>query len=120
MDVNKAIDSLATPGAFVLGILIFLLLFHRPIAALIDRIRRLGFGDKAIDLADVAQPAQQLQKLAAKQEVPPPAQHGPPPPASAAVALIETDVLATMKSANLTPENERAWLVRSVATVRLW
>jgi hypothetical protein len=51
MDPNKAIDALSWPVVFLLAIIAFLLLFRRPITELMGRARRLGYGDKSLDLS---------------------------------------------------------------------
>jgi len=122
MDANKALDALAWPAAFLVAIVVFLLLFRRPITDLIGRTRRLGFGNKSIDLSDAAQPAAEQQKTlnaSPKAPDPIPSTQVPPPPPSVPVAAIEAEIEAALRNVGLSQELQRAWLIRMVAVLRL-
>jgi hypothetical protein len=120
MDANKAIDAFAWPSVFLLAIVVFLLLFRRPIADLIGRARRMGFGNKSIDLGDAALPTAEQQKtLDAPKTIEPKLSAQRPPPPNVPVADIESEIEAAIKSGGLSPELQRAWLIRTVALLRL-
>jgi hypothetical protein len=122
MDVDRAVQTLAWPLVALVLFLTALFLFRRPVSDLIDRIRRMGYGDKTIDLGDSPQTAAEQQK---KLEDPPaagPIPNNPPPippQPSAAVAVMESEIEAGFKAANMPRELERSWLVRAVAVNRL-
>jgi hypothetical protein len=120
MDVNQAIQDLRWPAVVVICLGLFFWLFRTPIGALIARIRRLGYGDKAIDLGETLPPAaEQQKKLDAPKPPEPVPTVGPPPPASAPVTAIETELEESSKRANLSTDLQIKWLMRTVALFRL-
>jgi hypothetical protein len=112
------------PLATLICIVFFLLLFRIPIRDLIDRFRRLGFGDKSIEFSSNTQKtALERQKqnpgpLTQITDTMVPASHAMPPP----VALynsIEEEVRKTLSELSLPADIEKAWLIRSIATARV-
>src|SRR5436190_5603317 len=101
MDANKALDTLAWPLIVLSANVVFLLLFRRPITDLIGRTRRVGYGNKSIDLGDAAQPAAEQQRnleTAPKAPAPIPNTQVPPPPPSAPIAAIEAEIESSIKT----------------------
>lgn len=119
-------DKLLTswPLALVVCVVIFLTMFRRPISGLIDRCRRLGFGDKSIDLSDsIPQTAAQQQQK--QVEAPPtdiisatvPAAHALPPTNELYIG-IENEIREALATAKVPPEIEKAWILRGIAVAR--
>ena len=123
MDANKAIDSFAWPLIVLAAIVIFLLLFRAPITSLFSRARRLGYGNKSIDLDEPPAPvgAQQTTKVEGPPTGPDPVStsFGPPPPPSPPVAAVENEINAALASGAYPPDQEKAWLIRTLALVRI-
>jgi hypothetical protein len=115
-------ESLAWPLAVVVCIVAFFTIFRGPISDLIGRARRVGFGNKSIDLAtEVQNPAAEQQKTL---ELPPatpemvPATHVMPP-ASELTASIESEISNALTTSNFPANVEKAWLIRTVAALRI-
>jgi hypothetical protein len=107
------------PLALVICVIVFLAMFYRPIATLIGRAKRAGYGDKSIDFGESAAEAQKkAEEPAAITADTVPAGHAMPP-ASEVYAPIEQEIRAAFANLKLPPELERAWLTRMVATLRV-
>lgn len=116
------IEIIVWPLAVVVVFATFCLIFRKPIARLIERISRAGYGDKSIEFALPTSTAEQQKVIPAPTEVASaatvPAQAAAPP-TSEVYAGIEKEIFDAIKSANFPPELERAWLVRGIAATRV-
>lgn len=108
------------PLAVSVIVVFFLLLFRKPIEGLFGRMKRLGFGDKAIDLAEDRPQAvaEQQQELPVVNKDMVPADHAMPD-TNEALAPVEQELRANLEKLSLPHDLERAWLVRGVANFRV-
>lgn len=93
--------------------------FRSPITALINRIRRAGFGNRTIDFSPTAAEQQKTLEPPAVQQTGVPLSAVMPPPVEI-YTEIENEITTAIKTANYPPEVEAAWLIRALATTRIW
>src|SRR5262245_49511428 len=121
MDIDLAI--LAWPGAFLLGAIAGMLIFRRQLGAAIDRIRRIGRDGAELGPSQTRSPGDQQRnaEISASETqaatLPVPAAQALPPP-HAVLAPIEQDIETALANAKASPEVNRAWLIRALATTR--
>lgn len=121
-------EALLTAFALPLGIAVVaiaaMLIFRTPLTNAIGRARRVGYGDKAIELGDgPAVSAGQQKEIEAPSNAgsPPnavPASHALPPQ-SEVLAPIEQEMAKALADLSLPPDVERAWLLRGAAAFRV-
>ena len=115
-------ESFAWPLAVVVCFVVFVLAFKLQIAGFIERLRRVGFGDKSIDLND-SRPAIAAEGQKHDERRPTaietiPATHALPP-AYPALEPLEKEIRDVLAQANLPPDLERTWLIRIIASWRV-
>jgi hypothetical protein len=108
------------PLAVVIIVIACLLIFRSPLSDLISRIRRVGYGNRSIDVSGQASVAVEKQKEpdATAAIITVPAAHMLPP-GSELYAPHEEEIRAALTTANLPHDLEKAWLIRLVATTRV-
>jgi hypothetical protein len=114
-------DAFAWPLALVVCVIAFLLLFRSPVTDLIRRARRVGYGDKAIDLttessASVAERQKNLEATPSEKNsaATVPASDTLPPPIDVYASMeeeIQKSLAADEKSST---SSKIAWLIRGV------
>jgi hypothetical protein len=122
--MEKLSEVFVWPLAVVLIAIACLLIFRSPIANLINRIRRVSYGNKSVDVdGGQATIAVEKQKepnaaatIAARDTIP--ASHMKPAP-NEVYAPFEQRIRAALTAANLPYDLEKDWLIREVATVRV-
>jgi hypothetical protein len=118
-------EKIVWAAALVIAVTVFLLIFRKSIAGLIDRTSRAGYGNKSIEFALPTNTAEQQKKAATPTDAEVsvatvPAQAVAPPPASEAYAGIEKQIFDTLNTENYPRDLERAWLVRAITIARVW
>jgi hypothetical protein len=122
--MEKLSEVFVWPLAVVLIAIACLLIFRSPISNLINRIRRVSYGNKSVDMdGGQATIAVEKQKepnaaatIAASHTIP--ASHMKPAP-NEVYAPFEQRIRAALTAVNLPYDLEKDWLIREVATVRV-
>jgi hypothetical protein len=115
--MDKLIETGVWPLAVVIIALAALLMLRVPLSRLLDRTRKIGAGDNAIDFSESRTELQQIQAQPSVNvgQVPPYA-IGPP---TSAVAEIEKQIIQTLSTYNETDDTKRQRLIRGFAIMAL-
>jgi hypothetical protein len=122
--MEKLVEIFAWPLAVVVIAVVCLLIFRSPVSDLINRIRRLSYGNKSVDMnggqATIAVEKQKkpdaVATITASDTIP--AAHAKPPP-NEIYDPFEQRIRAILTSANYPYDLERDWLIREVAIARV-
>jgi hypothetical protein len=109
---DKLIENGMWPLAALLCVIVLCLFFRGPITDLIKRFRTARLGNRTVEFSE-ATAEQQREVSASRPTLALPATMPPPEPLYASV---EQEIEKTL--APLTPESQRAWLIRTVAMLR--
>ena len=114
-------ETFKWPVTIVTSLIIFFAFFRQAIIGLIGRSIRIVFGDKSVELTSVQGTAIEQKK---EVELPSPATEMVPaaqamPAPNVVTADIEAEIQTTLQNSNFSPAVERAWLIRTIAMLRV-
>lgn len=107
--------------ALIVGLVIIATLRH-PLATLLMKLRRLGYGDKSVDfseLTDISTAQQAQTSSQPKPTLPSTNNVAAPPPPDLATQPIETEIKDTLRQMIMADDIKIAWLVRALARTRI-
>ena len=112
-------ETFKWPLTLIACLIVFFAFFRQSIDGLIGRIRRVGYGDKSVDLADdlqgtAVEQQKEVESPSAGSEMIP-ATHAMPPP-NEVTAEIEAEIGTALRSASYSPNVEKAWLIRAISS----
>ena len=114
----KILEIFAWPIAAVLIVLVVTLIFRGPLASLINRARRATIRGTSVDFGSDPSTTVAKQQESKTVSVADPTSLAPPPP-SEVYEPIEKELQKTITTINAAPDVERAWLVRTIAMLRV-
>ena len=115
------LQDIVWPIAIVVMVLGALIIFRTPLTGLINRARRVGYGDKSIDLGETPAAEQQkrIDKPATETPIPAvPADHALPPQ-SDVYGPIERQIETALADPPIPESVKKAWLIRALAANRV-
>lgn len=119
--MEQLLPLLIVPGTVVLGILLFCVVFWKPIAQAIGRINSVNYGNRSIGFEPKPAAEKQRDEILAHEETSEklPAIGAPPPP-NEPVMVIEDGIKAAIAASSDSFDVKQAWVVRALAVARLW
>lgn len=114
----KLLEMSTWPIAVVLIVLIVSLVFRGPLASLISRARRATIPGGSVDFGSDPSTTVAKQQESKPVSAADPTSLAPPPP-SEVYDPIDKELQKTITNTNAPPEIERAWLVRTITTLRV-
>ena len=119
--MTEILSDFKWPITVILIAVIALLLFRAAIVDLIRRAKALKYGNKAIELAEAQTTVEHQQRPLELPQSPTPqaATFNQMPPPSPIHAPIENEIRAGLAQARLNAGEEKAWLIRSIANLRI-
>jgi hypothetical protein len=118
--MDKLLENSAWPLALVVIVIVFFCLFRSSISNLLGRIRGVSYGNKTLDMAGSQTTGEKQKQVEGPVGAVPdavPASHMMPP-SNEFYAPMEQELRTELAQSKLSPDIEKAWLIRAVVTSR--